>query len=639
MRGPPAADWIMLEDLFRIVIPTDRQPFLRLALLGLWGTVLCCLAFLPMLAPAVRQAEPLIGAYLLAATVSHMAMLNAVVALIASAAYILTRSRAAALGLAFSLQLGLSLFLLADAHALAMFRQHLNAMIVSLILPTGWSSLAPTSSAVLKPVSGFALLFLAQTAGLLWVARGAIRIRRAVVAGLACLLIAAVVADKATYAYGDLFGRPEILQVDKLFQLYQPFTVKRAANKLFGVKGKEDDEQAASDPAPRAFGQLAYPLRPIELGPGGARPNIVLVLLDAWRFDMLSEAATPNLDAFARERATDFARHYSGGSTSRLGIFSLLYGLPGSYWDAALKQRKGSALMDTLAAAGYEFHIASSVDLRWPELRKTAFANVAESDIRDAFDTRIKHKRDRILTDAFTNFTAKRASAPGGKPFFYFLLFDSAQSPYSYPEEYEQLAPQGALSPAGIGNGSAHAYRYKNALRYLDHLCGEILRAVLGSRLAANTILVFTSSCGEVFDDQGYLYDGDGFMPGQAKVPLLVYRPGRAPDRVERVTSHHDLAPALLGMLGADNDPRDYSVGRDLFADAGPDYVTSESWNATAYIDVSNKCIFPAGFRSMLSTEVRDSENRPVDRPEEVLERIRPNLFRMVQDMGRFYLH
>ncbi|EMG37425.1 putative hydrolase of alkaline phosphatase superfamily [Desulfocurvibacter africanus PCS] len=627
----------MFTSFFSVLLPTDRQLFSLLALFGLWSALVSCLAFLPALIPVLQNASPMVRAYLLAATVSHMAMLNAAAVLIASAAYILTRSRTVAWSLAFALMLALNLFLLADAYAFSIFRLHLNAMILSLALPpTGWNSLTPTSSAVLKLALAIGMLLLAQIAGLLWAMRGAVRLNRRALVGLACVLIAIVAVDKATYAYGDLFGRREILQVDKLFQLYQPFTVKRMASKTFGIKGNKGDAYAASDPATLAVGQLAYPLRPIELGQDSARPNIVLVLLDAWRFDMLNEAVTPNLDAFAREHATTFANHYSGGNTSRFGVFSLLYGLPGSYWNDALKQRKGSALMDTLATAGYEFHITSSSDLRWPEFRKTAFVNLAEADIRDAFDTKIKHKRDRILTDAFAAFAAKRALGPGDKPFFYFLLFDSAQSPYSYPEEYEKLAPQGALSAAG-GDGLAHANRYRNALRYLDQLCGEILRAVLDTRLATNTILVFTSAHGEEFDELGFLDDSSAFTVGQTKVPMLVFWPGRPPARVERLTSHHDLAPTLLGLLGANNDPQDYSVGQDLFADMGRSYVTSANWDATAYIDGSNVCIFPAESSSMLSTKIRDSENRPVRKPGEVLKRIRPNLSRMAQDMGRFY--
>ena len=46
--------------------------------------------------------------------------------------------------------------------------------------------------------------------------------------------------------------------------------------------------------------------------------------------------------------------------------------------------------------------------------------------------------------------------------------------------------------------------------------------------------------------------------------------PGKAPQEFTHRTSHHDVAPTLLGELfGCSTPPSDYSVGRNLFGGAG----------------------------------------------------------------------
>ncbi len=618
------------------LLPKDRQVFVRLAFLGLWSALLSCVVYFPALRPVLTEAGPWLGAYILAASLSHLAMLNAACVLLACLAYILTRSRAAAYGLGFAILLALNLVLFVDVRVFSIFRFHINAMVLGLVMsPAGWDSLDLGAATVLKAVLAVGLLFAAQAAGLLLAVRGTrgvLWLQRRPGVFLACSLAALLVVNNAGYAYGDLQGHRGVTQVSKLLPLYQPMTVKRFAVKVLGLKG----DALAGVTAIRTVGELAYPARPIELAEGGQRLNVVLVILDAWRFDMLNEAVTPNLTAFSRGAVT-FANHYSGGNASRFGVFSLLYGLPGSYWHEVLNQRRSSVLMDTLAQAGYELRITSSTDLRWPEFRKTAFVNHQDA-ILDSFETKEKHARDRILTDEFKAFAARRAGNPG-KPFFYFMFYDASHGPYSYPGEFEKFVPGGDVDyiAADAGSVNASRQRYMNALWYLDHLCREVADAVLGSPLAEDTILVFTGDHGEEFHEMGYWGHTSAFTPYQTKVPFIVHWPGRRPETVDRLTSHHDLAPTLLGKLGARNAPADYSVGRDIFTHAGHRYVISSGWDDAAYIDGSLTCVFPTQSHSGLSMDVRDARYKPAPDADAALARIRPDLLQVARDMGRFY--
>jgi len=624
-----------------LLLPAERQFVVRLAFLGLWSVLLSCVIFLPSLAPALKEAGPALAAYIVAASVAHLTLLNAACALIAFMAWVLTRSGRVALGLAFVLMLAANLFFFADARVFSIFHFHINAMVLGLVLsPAGWDSLDLGTATIVKAALAVVFILLAQGAGLLLAVRGrrsVLWLQRRAGAVLACALVALLLTDKGIYAYGDLQGHRGITQVSSLLMLYQPLTVKRVAAKVFGYHG---DAAMISTASLRTVGQLQYPLRPLEFGPDGKgdrRYNIVLVVLDAWRFDMLNEAVTPSLTAFSQQALT-FSNHFSGGNASRFGVFSLLYGLPGSYWHEALNQRRSSLLMDALDAHGYEFRITSSTDLRWPEFRKTAFVN-HEEFVLDRFETKVKHERDRILTDEFTSFVAERAANPDAPPFFYFMFYDASHGPYSYPPEFEKFDPQGQVDYIAADEASVRASRnrYMNALWYLDHLCREVMDAVLYTPLAQETILVFTGDHGEEFREMGYWGHTSAFTAYQTKVPFLVRWPGRTPEVVTRLTSHHDLVPTLLAMLGARNDPADYSVGQDLFTGPERRYVTSAGWDKAAYITDSLYCIFPTQTHAMLSLDVRDERYQPHKDPRQALERIRPDLLQVAKDMGRFY--
>jgi membrane-anchored protein YejM (alkaline phosphatase superfamily) len=71
------------------------------------------------------------------------------------------------------------------------------------------------------------------------------------------------------------------------------------------------------------------------------------------------------------------------------------------------------------------------------------------------------------------------------------------------------------------------------------------------------------------FDENqlGFTGHGTAYSAYQMRAPLVIRWPGRAPGRVERRTSHNDLAPTLLAeVFGCANPPSDYATAHDLLA-------------------------------------------------------------------------
>src|SRR5262249_58695092 len=91
----------------------------------------------------------------------------------------------------------------------------------------------------------------------------------------------------------------------------------------------------------------------------------------------LKAFSTPRMDPFARG-ALRFDRHYSGGNSSRAGMFSLFYSIPATYWDAFADDHRPPLLMDLFRQYGYQLGLfASSPVYSWVVgLDRTALARV-----------------------------------------------------------------------------------------------------------------------------------------------------------------------------------------------------------------------------------------------------------------------
>jgi hypothetical protein len=98
---------------------------------------------------------------------------------------------------------------------------------------------------------------------------------------------------------------------------------------------------------------------------------------------------------------------------------------------------------------------------------------------------------------------------------------------------------------------------------------------------------------GEAFLERGRYGHNQGYSPEEVRVPLIMYLPGRAPYSTEGLTSHLDIVPTLLPLLGVKNPASDYSSGRSLFAKTPRSFVPSFSWDTAAIIKSSETLVLP----------------------------------------------
>ncbi len=323
-----------------------------------------------------------------------------------------------------------------------------------------------------------------------------------------------IVTDKIIYAYGDIVNNTAITQNAKLFPLYQPLTIKRFASKVLHIKvDRELDFKVSTQDT-----TLNYPKKPLRFNPSaGKKFNIIIIVVDGLRFDMLSKDTMPNTWEFG-QRNIIFKNHYSGGNGTRFGIFSLLYGIDGTYWHNFLARRVSPVLIDVLSDNGYEFKILSSTHLTFPEFRKTAFIRIPDS-IEDSFVNTDTAEKDRIITEKFIKYISNPENK---KPFFAFIFYDSSHQPYYYPEGFEKFQPVSDheinyFKDIGKDNIFILKNRYKNAIFYNDYLIGNIIASLKKNNLFDNSIVVITGDHGEEFYENGYFGHTSSFDDYQVK--------------------------------------------------------------------------------------------------------------------------
>ena len=241
--------------------------------------------------------------------------------------------------------------LLLDTHVYLLYRFHINAGVVNLLLG-GAARETFVFPGVMYAQAAFAVTAIAlvtATAG--WVQWRYVRVhpgRPAIARGLAVSLTVAVLGFHVTHIWADVVAHEPILEQTDVLPLRYAATTKRTLRRLgFEVRS----EPALAVDVQQDHTGLAYPLNPIECRRPPNPLNIIVIMIDSWRFDALSADVTPNIEDFAR-RSVRFTDHYSGGNATRIGVFSFFYAIPGTYWHRVLAERQGPVLHRATAAAG-----------------------------------------------------------------------------------------------------------------------------------------------------------------------------------------------------------------------------------------------------------------------------------------------
>jgi membrane-anchored protein YejM (alkaline phosphatase superfamily) len=506
--------------------------------------------------------------------------------------------------------------LLLDSLVFAENRYHITLLTARLLAPQTWVFLGVYFAI------GIAIEAMFASWVWKWTAQPpARRIGRYVAAGL----VGCFVASQLIHAWAEPRYDVAVTSFTRYLPLFYPLRQARIQIRL-GLLDRaraREGELLAAVGRPRT-GDLRYPLNPLRCQPRTPMPSVLLVVIDAMRADALTPEVAPRMSAFAQS-AIRFGQHYSGGNSSRAGMFSLFYGLPATYWDSFAGSARPPLLMDLFRAYNYQLGLHISSPVSWHAgLDRTLLARIPNLHTESGSPYPGSSGRDRYVTEQWHRWLDGRDPS---RPFFAFLYYDAVVS-IEPPGDYPTVFP----APPGASAQQRLYARYLQAVHFVDGLVGQVLSDLQRRKLLDHTIVIITSDHGMEFDENGLGFTGHGtsYSNYQVHTPLVVRWPGRAPADVIRRTSHNDVVPTLLGELfGCTNPPSDYSSGQDLFGDRQWDWLVAASYNEFAVLEPDRVTIvYPVSY------EIRDRSSyrllRAPTPPREALQSAQ-------REMGRFY--
>lgn len=363
------------------------------------------------------------------------------------------------------------------------------------------------------------------------------------------------------YAYSP------IMIVKEYIPLYRPFTSKKIMG-LFDKSGQrktliEKENQHAT---------IYYPKNELMINPHNTTtPNIMFIVLDSWRYDTFSQEISPNTYHFVKQNnGIIFNNHYSTGNATRTGIFGLFYGIPGTYWDAFLRNRVPSLFITTLQKENYNIGIFTSAKVTAPEFDRTAFLTI--KNLRISSKDGSASSRDKQLTDDWLNWYKSRDTS---KPSFSFLFFDAPHA-YDFPNYFEvKFNPIGELNYMALSNDTDPVpifNRYKQSVNYDDYLLQKVYDELERSGSLDNTLIFITGDHSQEMNDNklGFWGHNGNYTDAQTKVPFIIVGAKDLKyitDNINKFTSHEDVVPTIMRhYLHVENDISDYSTGYDLFS-------------------------------------------------------------------------
>lgn len=513
----------------------------------------------------LRQVDftPLTWIYLSGVTLGYYCL---VLLIIISGIFLVSFSRRRlSAGITIAVLVIFTYYLLIDGQTYSLTSLHINLFWLEWII-NDYQGLGLPASTI-----PYALLALLAIAGIEWIIyKVAAKIPRPKYLGVAFWTISLIAFATSqlihivTYEKNDI----RITSLSPHLPAYIPITSHKNALKYSSLVPLDEMETDLS--SNEHVGEFSYPLNEITLdaSKNNRPPNIIVIFLESWRYDMMNGSVTPNIFEFSK-KAMVCKKHFCTGNSTVAGTFGLFYGLDPTYWTAVRSNNAtidNPVLIDVLKDLNYTFGVFAKSNFKRHKIKDTVFRGI---NVREEFSGDSVFRQDRNMAYEFITFLKKQKNQP--TPFFGFAFFKSNHAPYSYPPEDSVFLPaddQNLMFATAKTDPISYFNDYKNATHYVDRLTGEILKQIESLGYLSNTIVILTTEHGEEFNDNKTNFWGHGsnFTQFQTMVPLIFYAPGKTQREIDFTTSHKDIAPTILQeFLHCTNPVNDYSNGINLF--------------------------------------------------------------------------
>ena len=531
-----------------------------------------------------------------------------------------------------------TLLLYANAKVFALYGMFFNGFILNLVMtPGGIESLGGSSASDL----GFALIvlgFICLQLLLLWISN---RFYQKIsylafpfpIRFFSIFVVLVTILVHMGFAL-DSYTTNKLNVVAESIPFYQTVSARGLFKKLGFAERRETKLKVK--------GKLNYPLKPLQFNRPAKPYNIIWLASESWRADTLDEKIMPNTWQFAANAAR-YTRNYSGGNGTRMGIFSMFMGIPGNYWFPFLESRRGAAIVNVLQQEQYQMSFYTSAKFSYPEFDKTIFSQVPSEQLHEIKNPTSGWESDRDNVTSLLSFIDKRDS---NKPFFTFMFFESPHARYYFPPEsviakpYRDDVNYASLSREALRQNIVPIKnRYINSVHHLDMQFGRIFDYLKQHELLDNTVVVLLGDHGEEFMEHGFWGHNSTFVDQQVRTPLVIYTPKMKALVSDQMTSHMDVVPTLMPLLGVTNPSSDYAAGYNLLAGEKRTHTYISDWDKVTYVDDDVKITQPVNGKSFMMMKTTKGNDEPLNNDEQkvMLQKKQSALVQLVQDLGKFF--
>lgn len=500
-----------------------------------------------------------------------------------------------------------SLLLYANYKIFSLYGTYINGFIVNLVITPGGIDSLGGSTASSAGFAAIALGFVVVQVLLLWLAgylterfytsntKFSFSLRKALVAYLFVLF-----GVHFSYAGYEAFNNDPVVSSTNSVPFFQPVSARHFFQSLgFDIKHVKQL---------KLQGKLNYPLSPLNIKTPAKPYNIIWLAAESWRADTLNDHIMPATWKFA-EGANRFTQNYSGGNGTRMGVFSMFTGLPGNYWFPFLDENRGTALIDVLQQEQYQIHIYTSALFSYPEFSKTLFSKLQKNQMQELQPTgKLGWENDRQNVSDLLNFIDTRDKS---KPFFTFMFFESPHARYYFPPESVIAKPYNDdINYASLDKKTLRRdigpikNRYINAVHHLDSQFERVFKYLDENHLRDNTIVILLGDHGEEFMEHGFWGHNSTFVDEQVRTPLIIWQPGQAAKVHDKLTSHMDIIPTVMPLLGVQNPVSDYALGYNLMSNETRPYTYISDWSRITYKDNDKKITIPIRIQGFTGSNI-----------------------------------
>lgn len=470
--------------------------------------------------------------------------------------------------------------LFADIVVYAQYRFHINIPMIGLFCSPAAFELVSFPTSMIITLIFIVIAIIAGEWGLLYLA-DKFRFPKLCAIWL-LVIIFSFLAFNAIHAWCAFNGyRRYLLRTDAL-----PLKYAMTATRVFMRHGYKPAQKIKTTVSGSI---MKYPLNKLKFKVPEKKKNVILILVDSMRGDMFNPEVMPYLYRMSEEiPSAKFMQHFSGGNCTKTGVFSLFYGIPGFYFDQAMRSGTGAAMIDSFMENGYDMKIFSSGTLAAPPFNRTIFVNVP--DLNSNSKGASKLERDMSCFKNFSDFLKTRDKS---KPYFAFLFLDGLHG-NSIAKGFKRKfgSTMQHINYLNITNNEEGRNRLltftKDATNYMDHALNEFFtQNNIRDEIAKDTVLVITADHGNEYGETEMLNWGhnSNFARFQTHVPLVIFGLDRPSATISYRTSAMDVSATVMqDVLGCSNEISDYSIGRNLFDSADRPYIISTSYLETALI-------------------------------------------------------